>query len=223
MSITSNLSLNSISNVRQSFPDEKTAANAFQSAKKLLMQCGASGDSLFNHLSSIISKVIDEEPGATVVDHFEQFSERARHESFRIDENLLEEGYKEPDRLAFAQKILPQLVKRLTTPVEIKENAEINGKFRNLESDVEEEEDEILNESFLPKDLFELQSYWNLLGIGFSQEEIFMLKQSMSSIEQNPSYQTCRFWGKFFGLNNDYYVLECTLTVDAVEDRIVSN
>jgi hypothetical protein len=72
-------------------------------------------------------------------------------------------------------------------------------------------------------DFLELQGYWNTLGIGFPSEEAFMLRQSIKKIEENSICLSCRFWGKFFGLNNDYYVVECTLKPEAIADQIVSD
>lgn len=185
-----------------------------QNSKLFLQQCGASGDSLYDHLSNVISKVIDERP-KNVVDYFELFSERVRLETFRMNENLLEEGYKEPERLALAKTLLPKLIEKSKQSV-----GDIDEEDEVLES-MEEDEGDVIYHKALTKDLCELQFYWNLLGIGFPREEVFSLASSIQRLKTNPSIASCRFWGKMLGLKNDYYIVESTLTQSALETRTV--
>lgn len=180
-----------------------------QNSLLFLQQSGASGDSLFDHLSNVIAKVIDERP-KNVVDYFEQFSERVRLENFSLNENLLEEGYKEPARLCKALRVLPALVEKLRQPISDVEDKN-DGEDLVEQSPDEEEEGEIIHEA-PTRDLWELQSYWNLLGIGFPREESFALACSIARLKSNPSVSSYRFWGKMWGLKNDYYIVEATLT-----------
>lgn len=188
-----------------------------QNAKAVLMQCGASGDSLLSHLSNVIAKALDE--GApNVVDYFEQFSQKVRVETFRMNDNVLEEGYKEPDRLTIAQKLLPILLESFKKP-----SSESIETEEELGEDNSEEDDESANETEPPTQTFaELQLYWNMLGIGFPREEIFSLQQAILRAAKNTSISSYRFWGKLLGLKNDYYVLECSLSEASLECRIVS-
>jgi radial spoke head protein 4/6 len=188
-----------------------------QNAKMLLMQCGPSGDSLFNHLSNVVAKVIDERP-TKVVEYFEQFSEQLRFETFRMNENLLEEGYKEPERLALAQKLLPSLIE--SSKISVKKDEEDEPLEESLEE--HDDDEEVTYNLPISNDLSELQFYWSLLGIGLHREEIFMLQLSMKKITADSSFKTSRFWGKIFGLKNDYYIFECTPTDAAHERRMVS-
>ena len=185
-----------------------------QNSKLFLQQCAASGDSLYDHLSNVISKVIDERP-QNVVDYFEMFSERVRLETFRMNENLLEEGYKEPERLSFAQTLLPKLIEKSK-----KLFGDIDEEDEVLESS-EEDEGDVIYHKQPARDLCELQFYWNLLGIGFAREEIFLLACSIERLKTNPAIVSCRFWGKMLGLKNDYYIVESTLTQSTLESREV--
>lgn len=207
-----------------------------QNAKLILQQSsGASGDSLYDHLSRIIAKVIDERP-KDVVDYFEFFSEGIRVEKCRMlkEEARLEDAYKEPKRLEIAQQRLAMLIPQSRhTSVNVKKS-ETNEAGETTESiangndevDTDEEEDddeEIYDEAATVRDLCELQFYWNLFGIGFPREEVFSLSCALRQLrKKNASIATCRFWGKIFGLQSDYYIAECTLTQDALEKRIVS-
>lgn len=213
---------------------------------KLFMQQSSSGssDSLFEHLSRVIAKVIDERP-SNVVDYFELFSERVRLEKFRRNENemMLDDAYEEPKRLAIARRLLPTLIEKsrqqqqaYVNKTEMKsissnnedEQEETTATATTADSHEEDEEhsDVIQYESSASvtavKDLCELQFYWNLLGIGFPREEVFSLSCAMSKLKTSACIATCRFWGKLFGMSSDYYIAECTLTSDALESRIVS-
>lgn len=201
-------------------PDEEglpSLKRDLQNAKLFLQQSsGASGDSLFDHLSNVIAKVIDERP-KNVVDYFEQFSERVRLESFRMSEHPLEDAYKEPERLALANKRLPVLIAKSKQASTVAEDDE------DANDDVDEEkEEELIYRGSPSRDLCELQFYWNLLGIGFPHEEVFSLACSMARLQANPATASCRFWGKMLGLSGDYYVIECALAESALEERIVS-
>lgn len=188
-----------------------------QNAKLFLLQSGPNGDSLFQHLANVISKVIDERP-ENVIDYFEQFSEHVRLESFEAKEKLLD-AYKEPTRLAIAQQLLPMIIEKSQQLAkdQILEDGEVQDE---PEEDDEEDEDVIYQET--PKDLFELQFYWNLLGIGIAREDVFLLSCSMAKFQVNPDVASCRFWGKMLGLKNDYFLVECALTESGVEKQIVS-
>jgi radial spoke head protein 4A len=215
--------------VTEVFPSLK---KDLQNAKLFLQQSSnASGDSLFEHLSRVITKVIDERP-SNVVDNFELYSERVRLEKFRMQDMRIEVAYKEPDCLTSAQRMLPirieeynqqqqkqrqQMKSMASTNSDVMDDEEEEGV---LEDD--EQNDVIYYESPAVKDLCELQFYWNLLGIGFPREETFSLSCAIRKLKTNASISTCRFWGKIFGLGNDYYIAECTLTEDALEKRIVS-
>lgn len=185
-----------------------------QNSLLFLKQSGANGDSLFDHLANVVAKVIDERP-SNVVDYFELFSERVRLESFKIDENSLEEGYKEPSRLAIAQKLLPQLIEKSKRPISDPEDAGENPE----QSPDEDDEGDVIYCAPPARDLWELQFYWNLLGIGFPREEVSSLARSIERLKANPKVGSCRFWGKLLGLKNDYYVVESTLTPNSTEEN----
>lgn len=208
-----------------------------QNAKLFLQQSSnESGDSLYEHLTRVITKGIDERP-SNVVDNFESYSERVRLEKFRMQDMRIEVAYKEPDRLTSAQRMLPIRIKEYNQQQqmqrqqfninknEMKSMASTNSDVMDEEEKEEEDNEQndvIYYESPAVKDLCELQFYWNLLGIGFPREETFSLSCAIRKLKTNASISTCRFWGKIFGLRSDYYIAECTLTEDALDKRIVS-
>lgn len=190
-----------------------------QNSLLFLRQRGANGDSLFDHLSNVISKVIDERP-KNVADHFEQFSERVRLETFRMNEDSVEEGYVEPERLALAKKILPLLIEKKFEQ-QLTEKVDDRPLEPPMDDDNEDDESDVIYHEPSTGDLCELQFYWNLLGVGFPREEVFLLSHSIVRLKQNPAIASCRFWGKMLGLKSNYYVVESTLTESFQENRIV--
>lgn len=183
-------------------------------AKLFLQQSGASGISLFDHLSNVISRVIDERP-KNVVDYFEEFSESVRSDVFVMDEKSLEDAYGEPARLAIAQKLLPLLVEKSKQPMNDTDDDEA------LEQSTDEDDADVIYCAPPTKDLCELQFYWNLLGIGLAREEVLVLACAMAKFQSNPAIASSRFWGKLLGLKSDYYVVECAFTESTLELRIV--
>lgn len=189
-----------------------------QNSLLFLQQRAPSGDSLFDHLSNVISKVIDERP-KNIADHFELFSERVRLETFRMNGDAVEEGYKEPERLALAKKVLPKLIEKKSKqrPTEKDDDQPLEPPM----DDDEDDEGDVIYHEPSTGDLCELQFYWNLLGVGFPREEVFLLSHSIVRLKENPALANCRFWGKMLGLKNDYYVVESTSTESSQENRIV--
>lgn len=184
-----------------------------------LRQCGANGISLFDHLSVVIAKVIDERP-PNVVDYFELFSERVRLEKFDAGENPLEGGYEEPRRLELAKERLPRLVEKSNRPLAAADESDSSGSPPPPSKSSEKDDAAIYYEP-PARDLCELQFYWNLLGIGFARDEVSTLARALARFSTNPKLASCRLWGKLLGLSADYFVIESTLARSELENRIV--
>ena len=192
-------------------------------AKLFLQNCSLeSGDSLYDHLSNIIGKVIDERP-KNVVDYFEEFSQRVREETFRLNEIILEKAYQEPERLAFAKKILPSLINFKQNSMYDEKTLEEDEIDEQENGEEEEEDDEVKVFTEIPKyNFMEQQFHWNSIGIGFANDETFLLSCALAHLGENSSIATYHFWGQIYGLHNNYFIAECTLTEAAIEERIVS-
>lgn len=79
-------------------------------AKMILQQhSDGCGDNLYDHLSALIFKVVEERP-KNLMDYFEEYSRKLRQEKFRNKNALLVETYVEPERLKCAKVILPRLL-----------------------------------------------------------------------------------------------------------------
>lgn len=73
--------------------------------KSLLKQQSDGGDNIYDHVSAILSKVIDERP-KNVMDYFEEFNRVVRNEKNRNSNSLLSGTYVEPVGLKFAKCFL---------------------------------------------------------------------------------------------------------------------
>lgn len=176
-------------------------------AKLILKECsGDTGDCLYDHLSDIIKRVVDEKP-SNVVDYFEQYSQQIKEDKFRMNENLLEDTYVEPERLKTAKKLFDSLIK-------IPSNPDFPGApVDDLEKFEEKKYNFLMN-------FMHLQFYWNFVGIGFPQDEVYLLALSMKKLEEKEFISEIRFWGHFYGLTKNYYVVEADLTKEGIADKI---
>lgn len=84
---------------------EPSVARDFIITKAFLKQQSKGGDNLYDHLSSILSKVIEERP-TNVMDYFEEFNRTVRREKNRNPNTLLAATYVEPDSLKCAKTLL---------------------------------------------------------------------------------------------------------------------
>lgn len=176
-------------------------------AKLILKECsGDTGDCLYDHLSDIIKRVVDEKP-SNVVDYFEQYSQQIKEDKFRMNENLLEDTYVEPERLETAKKLFNSLIKVPASP-------DFPGATVDDLETLEEKK-----YSFLT-DFMHLQFYWNFAGIGFPQDEVYLLALSMKKLEEKEFISDIRFWGHFYGLRKNYYVVEADLTIAGIANKI---
>jgi radial spoke head protein 4A len=214
-------------------PLEKELINAKQYLQEI---SPITGDSLYEHLSHVISKLIMERP-ANVVDYFESYSLNVRSGRYRqCNRDYFEEVFEDRNQLSVASMLLPSTLeiaeeKNLRKiPIdelgdkdsidEDKNEVDVDGVRRSLDVDAKSVVDNV--ELTNHQDLFELHFHWNFLGIAFTREETFLLSCSMKKFKMNVNVKTFRFWGKIFGLKNDYYVVECTLTEEALKHRNVS-
>jgi len=57
------------------------------------------------------------------------------------------------------------------------------------------------------QDIFEEAKCWKDAGIGFGDEQLYMLQTAMNHLADKSHVKRVRFWGKIFGTQKDYYVL----------------
>lgn len=92
--------------IKDSIKNKKpTTERDYVITKTFLKQQSEGGDNVYDHLKSILSKVIDERP-KNVMDYFEEFSRVVRKEKNRNSNSLLSNTYEEPDSLKCAKTLL---------------------------------------------------------------------------------------------------------------------
>lgn len=58
-------------------------------------------------------------------------------------------------------------------------------------------------------------------GEGLGTSEYFKLKLAFKKINADYPVESVRFWGKIFGIHNDYYIIECIPgDSDVFEDNV---
>ncbi|XP_072031441.1 radial spoke head protein 4 homolog A-like isoform X2 [Amphiura filiformis] len=161
--------------------EEFTNAKAF-----LLKVSNKSNLNLYDHLSRVLTKVLDERP-ENVVDVFEDISKDVKRSKFTSNVDTL----------------LDKVDK--TTEVQLAESQ--RALFERTQEDAEHEGGEEEVETPLPN-LPELMYYFEQAGIGMGREEMMRIFLALKQLVDNYPLQMCRFWGKFLGSEKNYIVAE---------------
>ncbi|XP_071961999.1 radial spoke head protein 6 homolog A-like [Antedon mediterranea] len=160
----------------------------FTNAKSYLLTASTNSNiNLYDHLSRVLTKVLDERP-VNVVDVFEDISKNVKKSKFSPDFDT----------------ILNKVDK--TTEVALAESQK--SLFERNQDEGEHEgggEDEV--ETPLPN-LPELMNYFEQGGVGISREETIRIFLALKQLVDNYPLQTCRFWGKILGTEKNYIVAE---------------
>ncbi|KAG2469308.1 RSH4A protein, partial [Polypterus senegalus] len=136
---------------------------------------------LYDHLSQVLTKILDERP-ENVVDIFEDISNEVKLTCFS----------KKLDTLREKREISP-----------LWELAEIQKAL--FYKTTEPEEDDW--ESPLPN-VMEMAFYFEQAGVGLSRDETFHIYLAMKQLTDGQTLQRCRFWGKILGTEMNYLVVE---------------
>ncbi|XP_045355324.1 radial spoke head protein 4 homolog A isoform X2 [Leopardus geoffroyi] len=159
-----------------------------QSAKAYLQKTSSkSGLNLYDHLSDMLAKVLDERP-ENAVDIIESISQDVKMGHFR----------KKLDTLQNENEMLPTY--------EIAEKQRALFLQGNLEGADQELEDEIA-ENALPN-VMESAFYFEQAGVGLGTDETYRVFLALKQLTDTHPIQRCRFWGKILGLEMNYIVAE---------------
>ncbi|KAK3757877.1 hypothetical protein RRG08_014433 [Elysia crispata] len=160
----------------------------FLKAKSYLLTASTNtGINLYDHLSRVLGKILDERPD-NVVDIFEDISKDSKRTKFTSDANTVQDKVDRSTEVALAQ-----VQRKLFT------KGSDDG-----EDDVAQD-DEV--ETPLPN-IMELCFFFEQAGIGLNREEMIRIWLALKSLVDNHPLQHVRFWGKIFGTEQNYYVAE---------------
>ncbi|XP_039626056.1 radial spoke head protein 4 homolog A [Polypterus senegalus] len=156
-------------------------------AKAFLLQNSTkSNTNLYDHLTRVLTKILDERP-ENVVDVFEDISKGVKVSRFAKKLDALQD---EPEYLAAF------------------EAAEVQKTLYSKGGDGSEAEpeDETI-ETPLPN-VMELAFYFEQAGVGLSRDETYQILLALKQLVDAHPLQKCRFWGKILGIKGNYIVAE---------------
>lgn len=161
---------------------------AVQNAKAYLLSTSSkSGLNLYDHLSKVLTKILDERP-ADAVDIIENISQDVKMSHF--DKKL--------DTLHNENETLPAY-----ELAETQKALFLQGHSEGADSELEEE----IAESSLPN-VMESAYYFEQAGVGLGTDETYRIFLALKQLTDTHPIQRCRFWGKILGLEMNYIVAE---------------
>lgn len=202
-------------------------ARDIQQAQLVLQQrSGVSGDSVFEHLSSLLARILDERP-PDLMDYFEEYSRKVRTDRLLHvpNENRLRETFIEPERLDAAQQLLPMLA-AIGAPAPFDAPHDLPGSAVAVApevapAEIEESDPIVAAPTVHISDVMLMQFHWQLAGFGYPGDRTYLLSASMRelAVQSAATVRTLRFWGQLHGTEHNYLVLEADLTAGEIERR----
>ncbi|ESO94242.1 hypothetical protein LOTGIDRAFT_118662 [Lottia gigantea] len=161
--------------------------NEFIKAKSYLLTASTNtGMNLYDHLSKVLNRVLDERPN-NVADIIEDISNDTKRSKFTSKADTVQDKVDKSTEVALAQ-----LQKKL---------------FSKGEGEEEEPQPDEEVETPLPN-LMELSFYFEQAAIGLNREEVIRVWLALKNLVDNHPLQHVRFWGKILGTEQNYYVAE---------------
>lgn len=165
---------------------------------------------LFEHLTKVLLKIVKDRP-ADALNSFESSSaavkaEKAAAEAETAAEDPLDVETEKLQRIGAHQQAL-NLIK---APKKARPEGEDEG---------EEEEEEEEKENVPIPDVLAQHKLLNRIGVDLGDEEAYKLSLSLQNLANKNELAECRFWGKIFGTQKDYYIAEGKLEDYGEEDE----
>lgn len=161
---------------------------ATQNAKAYLLKTSSkSGLNLYDHLSNVLTKILDERP-ENVVDIIENISQDVKMAHFS----------KKLDTLQNENELLP-----MYEIAEMQKTLFLQGNLEGADQELEEE----IAESSLPN-VMESAFYFEQAGVGLGTDETYRIFLALKQLTDTHPIQRCRFWGKILGIERNYIVAE---------------
>lgn len=170
----------------------------FDEAKSYFMT-QKDGVSLYDHISDILLKILQERPDDSV-GAFEQLSSIVKQERFMVPSV---EQLEDQEASSTSQKAARAAYVAAVAAL----SAHTKTAFLS-----EEEQDAVTpSKPEVVNDIVAHSSTWKACGIDFGETETFKLALSMAKLAgSEDSISTVRFWGKLLGRKSDYLVVEAT-------------
>uniref|UniRef100_A0A0B7B924 Radial spoke head protein 4 homolog A n=1 Tax=Arion vulgaris TaxID=1028688 RepID=A0A0B7B924_9EUPU len=160
----------------------------FQKAKSYLLTASTNtGMNLYDHLSRVLGKILDERPD-NVIDIFEDISKDEKRTKFTASQDTIQDKVDRSTEVALAQ-----IQRKLFTKA------------------TDDGEDELIREEDVETplpNLMEICFFFEQAGIGLNREEMVRVWLALKSLVDTHPLQHVRFWGKIFGTEQNYYIAE---------------
>lgn len=169
----------------------------YEDSKKVLQQTNDEGVSLYDHLSRVILKVLEENP-ANAVNIFENISTNVKEDTFKPPQReLIEADEQQNEKDIASGEACTSLYKPPAKEVKVNEDGE------------EEEEAEDPNpEGYSMPDVIGNLNALSEAGVGISQEESFRILLALKRLASTRPLKAVRFFGKILTTSGQYYVAE---------------
>jgi hypothetical protein len=109
---------------------------------------------------------------------------------------------------------MQQLVSKMQVFLGFKKNLPKDDESESQETALETEKIGFLNDICFENKIL------NKCGLGVSEEEAFLVYTSVKGFNKKYASTKTRFWGKIFGLEHDYYILESETEEKEGEDDV---
>ncbi|XP_013855929.1 radial spoke head protein 4 homolog A, partial [Austrofundulus limnaeus] len=169
-------------------PDSSSQAESF---KAFLMK---SDQNLYEHLTHLLTKVMDERPD-DALDVFEEMSRAVKQDAFRDVQTTLRDVSDPPDVEQLAEK---QLQLFNPTGVSVQEKELVGSVLPNLN---------------------EVAFFLEQAGVGLGQEETQKIYLALKHLVESKSLTHCRLWGKILGRERNYIIVEAEYRDDEEEEE----
>lgn len=156
-------------------------------AKAYLMEATKDGTNLYDHLSQLLMKLLEEKP-SNAIDVFESISSQVKQARFHP------ESYESPAAIQKARE-----------SSSVSETAKVQNALFQIS-----EGEKLAAEGFIGDipDITDLNNIFEWAGVSLGREETFNVYLAIKRLVQVKNLKSARFFGKFFGLQKDYLIVE---------------
>ncbi|XP_043473694.1 radial spoke head protein 6 homolog A [Leptopilina heterotoma] len=187
-------------------PEVPSISDELRKAKLYLQRHnGESDDSLYDHLSKLLNKILSERPN-NALDIFEEYSKNLKQERFINQADYLQNIYIPPLEYENAKKQIK--IFEMSKVQEVEKHIKIVQE-KEAEIDIKDAEINLMN----------LLYFIEQADVGLTRSEILILNLGIQHLIREAPIQNVRFWGKVLGNPKNYYVLEANLKKEEITNR----
>lgn len=198
----------------------------FEKAKQYLKKSNAAGDTLYDHVTKVLLQIAKDKP-EDALENFEKLSVQVKKAALDAQQykelpTSTAKSLDERRALAAIENAL-KLVQSVpeVSSADLAQAAKAKAAMENKDDDADEEEVKKMVASLTPAFLKgakvpDMQADARLLanaGVGMGKEESYKVLLSIQSLARTEgNLKSARFFGKIYGKEKDYYIVETELT-----------